>query len=167
MDRLTNCNARDEAQKNGLKFYDPPGPCRSGHNSKRYTRSGICRDCILKTYRKGSFSNSDKDRAIKTLVYVVDAEGRVKIGLAANIETRFQVIKTHCPLDVRLVYTTEYMFRGDARKIEDACHIKFKSKNIQGEWFLADYADVVEFIEELRKQRTVAGDFLQQEIGGV
>jgi hypothetical protein len=137
--------ARSEAKAEGRRFYNPPGPCRSGHTSMRYTNCGACVDCMLNRAMDASLS-------IPTKVYVFSAGGYVKIGVAETIKSRLQVTQTHCPFLVELAYESEPMGRGHAREVETRCHKTLERHSAQGEWFKVDSVYAVSMV------RAIVGD---------
>jgi hypothetical protein len=165
---LTNGPERQAAINNGDKFYFPPKPCRNGHLSKRYTAGAVCHECAqTRLYKNPSdvISAGTNERSIKTLVYVVEAGMYVKIGIAENIATRFQVLRTHCPIPARLAYTTISMARPHAKKIEERCHFNFKDSHSHGEWFEVGTDDVINFIKTMEPMRNEVAEVDPRQIG--
>ena len=72
----------------------------------------------------------------------------IKVGLAENIIARLQVLRTHCPIDVRVAYCSKPLPRNEARKIEHACHLFLIEKHVRGEWFVADASIAINFINK-------------------
>jgi len=87
---------------------------------------------------------SQDDKPRQSYVYAIGGDDHrfVKIGYSANPELRFTVIKTGCPLELRILRTWV-----GGEDLEDALHKRFAHYRRQGEWFEfpAD-KDVVEFI---------------------
>jgi hypothetical protein len=129
----------------------PPKPCRSGHVSKRYSNSGICWECArLKAAGEtmSALTQEETQRSIPTVVYVIRAGEFVKVGIAEDVSTRLQVLRTHCPIPASLVYATMPIPRRDARKIEALCAIALAGRATQGEWYRCDAEDAIAVIRE-------------------
>lgn len=93
-------------------------------------------------------STGDSFVSVLTSVYVIQAGEFIKVGLAENIIARLQVLRTHCPMDVRVAYCSKPLPRNEARKIEHACHLFLIEKHVRGEWFLADASIAINFINK-------------------
>ena len=53
---------RNEALSQGLKYYPMVKPCNRGHLSFRYSRSGLCRECVIQTGKKNYYSDVEKHK---------------------------------------------------------------------------------------------------------
>jgi len=81
-------------------------------------------------------------------VYVVECNGLYKIGMSGSVSRRISSLQTATPYDVKLVDT----FESDvAFEMEQHLHHVFAEKNVQGEWFSLDDADLerVRWIAEI------------------
>lgn len=67
-------------------------------------------------------------------VYAIGAIGHdgVKIGWAANPRKRLRDLQIGCPLGLTLLWAFP---TDDAVKVEGALHIRFRDRQIHGEWF--------------------------------
>ena len=147
--KLTDCRSRRVAVKEGKRFYDPGRACRNGHWSVRYTKGGSCVECTkARSNGFASITAKEEGRSAQTSVYVIETAGRVKIGIAENIDARLQVFRTHSPFPVELVFVTEPMPRTAARNVEKTAHGQFKDRNVHGEWFDIAAAEAVRAIKE-------------------
>ena len=149
---LTNCPERIEAQRLGHRFYQPPKPCRNGHDSKRYTNSGACVECSCIKYSPRMPHQSELDSSIQTVVYVITAGEYVKVGIAEDVGARLQVTQTHCPIEARLVYSTSPLPRALARAIEGWCAVSLADFATRGEWYRCDPAQAIAVIEDSYQQ---------------
>jgi hypothetical protein len=70
-----------------------------------------------------------------TYIYVVECAGKVKIGIAANVEARIGMMQLHCPVRINIVHRRLFETRTNARHAEKALHEKFSAHRIWGEWF--------------------------------
>lgn len=52
-----------DAQQQGLKFYCTGKPCKHGHVSDRYTKTGQCIECVKIQSAKWKAENTDKQKA--------------------------------------------------------------------------------------------------------
>jgi hypothetical protein len=81
-------------------------------------------------------------------LYLLNAWGtnKYKIGVTKNnVEKRIKQLQTGCPDEIILIN----QYKSDVyRKIESWLHRKFKSKKVEGEWFILDDSDVINFITE-------------------
>jgi hypothetical protein len=151
---LTNGPERAEARRLGQMFYMPPKPCRNGHSSKRYAVSGICVECSDQNNKPRAVTNEELTDSVATVVYVVEAGGYVKVGIAEDVASRFAVIKTNCPLPARVAFTTSPLPRPWARKAEAWCAFVLADKSAQGEWFKCGADEAVAAINEALLQDT-------------
>lgn len=142
--RLTDCPERDLAKSRGERFYFIDAPCRNGHTGKRYVNGGGCWACGMDEYR-GERTETHA-LAVPTSVYVIEAGEYIKVGLAENILKRLQVLKTHCPLPVRVAFCSRPIPRSEARKIEQSCHSFLIKFHVHGEWFKTDAVSAIKFI---------------------
>ena len=89
----------------------------------------------------------NKRDSVLTVVYVIKAGDFVKIGIAENVVTRLIVFRTHCPLEIELLFCSTSRPRPEAREIEICCHNHFSQHNVHGEWFKVNVEAVIEFIQ--------------------
>lgn len=72
-------------------------------------------------------------------VYVVECNGKYKIGKTSQPETRIPLLSTGNPEDI----TTYGLWRvHNALEIEQSLHELFRPKNVRGEWFKLDQIDL-------------------------
>ena len=88
-------------------------------------------------------------------VYVLEmSDGSVqiaKIGLSKNIRARAAKAKRDTGSTVKDIYFTPVMSRENARLVEWACHEKFSSRRVRGEFFSVDFAEVCAVVEYFAK----------------
>jgi hypothetical protein len=65
-------------------------------------------------------------------MYIVEANGHFKIGVATNIKKRISSLQTSCPFKLSLLKTWQH---DDALDLERLLHKKYKSFRCSGEWF--------------------------------
>jgi hypothetical protein len=70
-----------------------------------------------------------------TYIYVVECAGKVKIGIAANVEARIGMMQLHCPVRINIVHRRLFATRNNARHVEKQMHVKFAAHRLWGEWF--------------------------------
>lgn len=146
---LTNCQEREEALRLGNKFYTPPKPCRNGHASQRYSNSGVCVECATIKNAPRPELASEIANSIQTMVYVIEAGEFVKVGIAEDVGSRLQVLRTHCPLEANLVYCTKPLPRPVAKKIEGWCAFVLAEYSVRGEWYSCRSERAIEAIKQI------------------
>lgn len=85
-----------------------------------------------------------KDYKNQSLVYVLKANDRFKIGFTSNMEQRFKKVIGLCPYPLELIWT---LSTNDYKRIEKALHRAFKDKRIHYEWFLLSDDDVKSIVK--------------------
>jgi hypothetical protein len=105
-------------------------------------------ECFRIKYRGRGQTNAADALSVRTCVYVIEAGGRVKIGIAENLKTRLQVFRVHSPFPVSLLFSSETMPRSAARLVEKQMHKKFMSSKSHGEWFAVSAPEVVAAVKE-------------------
>lgn len=78
-----------------------------------------------------------------TRVYVIESEGRVKIGIAESPMVRLGYLQLACPFKLTLVAERQYASRREARDVEKALHQQFSDRRLWGEWFTISPSEVV------------------------
>ena len=69
-------------------------------------------------------------------VYIIGStqHNYYKVGISSDPEDRLRQILTHCPFEVKLLFTC---YKGDdAKNIEAQIHKQYKNYNCHREWFL-------------------------------
>jgi len=96
--------------------------------------------------KKGTFNKAAqhgefhlKEFKRESLVYLLKANDRYKIGFTTNMENRFRRCIGLCPYPLELIWTLK---TNDYRNIEKGLHKIFKEKRIHYEWFLLSDLDV-------------------------
>lgn len=82
-------------------------------------------------------------------VYVIECEGRIKIGKASKPRSRLSNMQVACPFPMRLRATAQFSDLNSAANAERMAHAKFQSGRIGGEWFSADVDEVVKYLASL------------------
>lgn len=105
----------------------------------------IIYDSKRKTYK--SFEDVNLNEDIKTnknkgFVYLLECEGKYKIGLTKNIVQRMRFFENTLPSYPNII---NYIISEDFRQIEKSLHIVFEEKRIKNEWFLLDENDLKTF----------------------
>lgn len=72
-------------------------------------------------------------------VYIIEVEGKYKIGISEDIEDRFKVLQTANPSEILLVHTFDTNRAGEAEKL---LHKIFGNKRIRNEWFALAPSDI-------------------------
>lgn len=70
-----------------------------------------------------------------TFLYVMECGGKVKIGIAANVEARIGHMQPGNPIKIEVRHTRQFATRTAARNVERSLHSRFAEKRIWGEWF--------------------------------
>jgi hypothetical protein len=68
-------------------------------------------------------------------VYIVRRDGRVKIGMTGNLETRLRALSNAAGAAVVVLETREFSTRLSAEWVERDLHRQFNDKRLIGEWF--------------------------------
>ena len=84
-----------------------------------------------------------------TIVYAIQVERFVKVGITSNLKMRVSGIETDCPFEVKVIYQSSAMPRFDARRIEVVTHAYFVNRRTRGEWFEVEPRQVVDFLSSL------------------
>ena len=84
------------------------------------------------------------------VVYVLlMSNGTVKIGMTQNLTERIKQLKYEKGLDTFKLYSSSFMLRDDAAKLEKALHEKYAPLRWRGEFYKARFVDVVADIKAL------------------
>lgn len=100
-------------------------------------------------------------RSIYLISAEIGEEKYYKIGITKRkVEQRIKDLKTGNPAD----FNIEKIYRTDkyANSIEKRLHSKFKSKKIDGEWFILEHEDIQKF-ESLCDQYYETFNMLQED----
>jgi phage regulator Rha-like protein len=81
------------------------------------------------------------------ILYVIQVNEYVKIGVTRNLELRMQTIQTASPYEINLCYQASL---NKACYVEKKLHNIFKNNRIRGEWFKVHPSKVIEAIETLK-----------------
>lgn len=95
-----------------------------------------------------------KDMKRKVVYALEMSNDTVKIGISSRIDQRIQELKNASGMDVLNIYKTKKLPHKLAMAIEAAAHKYFADVRLNGEYFNADFADVVNY---LRKQEKLGG----------
>lgn len=82
------------------------------------------------------------------VVYALKAREYFKIGMCADslaLRLRIVSLQIGCPFEIKLF---KHWYVDDCRKIEKELHIKFRHKNIRGEWFVLDEDEVNSILDK-------------------
>ena len=92
-----------------------------------------------------------------TLMYILEAKGKFKIGISRSFHKRLKTLQTSCPVRLQVVK----LFKNASKKKESIVHHLLRKLHAKGEWFeandtLANIAecspDIDTFIELIRKE---------------
>jgi hypothetical protein len=92
-----------------------------------------------------------KERGFGGYVYVLKVGNKVKIGRSQDPFTRIKAISTQIGEIIESIHVTESCYNFE--KIEIGMHEKFKKNRIQGEWFNADFDDVVDSLNNFNFEK--------------
>jgi len=115
--------------------------------SKRYASGGGCCECERENHHGVHLTHEQLLNSIQTVVYVISAGAYVKVGIAENVESRLQVLRTHCPLPASLEYCSKPMARPLAKRVEALCAYELADKAVRGEWYECSPEEVIEKIK--------------------
>ncbi len=76
-----------------------------------------------------------KFRSAPCSVYLMESEGRLKIGMSQDPKGRARTLSTGSGQEVRLVAEHRYSSRGEASRAESELHERFADYRLLGEWF--------------------------------
>lgn len=79
-----------------------------------------------------------------SMVYLMKASDRYKIGFTTNMGWRFRKVVGLCPYPLELIWILKTQ---DFRDIEKGLHNIFKSKRVHYEWFLLSQNDVDQILK--------------------
>lgn len=80
-------------------------------------------------------------------VYVIQAAaGVVKIGIAANVDTRLRDLQVANHHELKVLYKLEVANRHTAQALETLLHDRYASDSIRGEWFSINAERLIEDI---------------------
>lgn len=78
---------------------------------------------------------------------IIDGLGCIKIGIARDVQARLRAIRTDCPLKVELAGEIRCATRDKARWIERLLHKGLSYARVNGEWFMDDRPNTIDFID--------------------
>lgn len=85
-------------------------------------------------------------------VYIIEASGYFKVGLANNVSARKKALQTSNPHTLKVRYYVKLRSRADAKKVEAMMHKRFKKFQKRGEWFSANIEDLINGLIECSDQ---------------
>lgn len=146
---------RDQAiQRAGLKAYET-ALMAMGLSNAQDTSEFIEREINQTAWRQVEIE-AEGDGKIKMLtaaksderyVYVIAAEGAeeplCKVGIANSPEKRLKQLSTASPHNLRLEFSRH---SPEARAVEQAAHLHFRSHRRNGEWFAISTTDAIQFV---------------------
>lgn len=101
--------------------------------------------------RKRELGESKSPERGPGFVYLVKCAEKYKIGRTDCIKRRCRELAQSIPFPVELIHSARVR---DCRAMERFWHRRFRSKNVGGEWFELDDADVAVFKAESRPARS-------------
>ncbi len=81
-------------------------------------------------------------------VYLISAEGYVKIGITSQIVTRVQSLQHNHWARLELVHVHGTTTRDEAAAIESLAHAQLSQFWVRGEWFMVSVEEAVRAINE-------------------
>lgn len=96
----------------------------------------------------------------ETFLYVLESGGRVKIGIAKDVEERRINLEFGCPFPVATICQRRFSSRTLARRAERFLHSKFDDCRTHGEWFQMspeDAAKAVNDVDESAPEVAITG----------
>ena len=86
------------------------------------------------------------------VVYLLECDGKIKIGVAKSISSRIAAMQTGNPYQITLKGEYKTASEQKARRIEKELHAKFSAKQLLGEWFALDEQETLEAIQYVEKE---------------
>lgn len=85
------------------------------------------------------------------VVYLLECDGKTKIGIAKSISSRIASMQTGNPYEI--ILKAEYRVESEvkARELEKELHTKYSSKQLVGEWFNLDTDDIKEISDHIKE----------------
>lgn len=77
----------------------------------------------------------------RACVYILESQGKYKIGKAADFSTRLQSLQSGNPFELQVVLT---IFTEQYDRLERALHAIYAAKRFRGEWFDLNLTDIEE-----------------------
>lgn len=97
---------------------------------------------VYKTFDDVNLKAEIEANQDKGFVYLIECEGKYKIGFTRNIIQRMSFFKNTLPSYPRIV---NYIVSNDYKRLEKSLHILFNEKRIKNEWFLLEENDLKTF----------------------
>ena len=88
-----------------------------------------------------------KDRPMKTsdpIVYFIEGDGKIKIGVAQYVESRLRVLQAGSPVPLKILAVCPGGYER-----ESELHKRFADTRLYGEWFEAS-EDLMDFIQDMQ-----------------
>jgi hypothetical protein len=82
-----------------------------------------------------TFRRQGHNQEEPTHLYALECAGRVKIGIASNVENRVANLQMACPVKIEVAHTRLFPSRVRARMAERFLHSQFAEMRSWGEWF--------------------------------
>lgn len=90
--------------------------------------------------------STDKSFDLAVVYCLLTSEGTVKIGYTSNLTERIKTIRIEYKLDVLDYYSTSFMSREDAARIEEELKTRYAECAMGGEFFDVKFTDVRKII---------------------
>jgi hypothetical protein len=79
-------------------------------------------------------------------VYVMEMDGRIKVGRAADPHRRRATLRSSAPSEINLLFATG--IRDDGSLVESVAHKLLSAKRLQGEWFGVTAAEAIAAVND-------------------
>ena len=165
MNSTYHCSACKE-DKPSTEEHWMPSSLKVAVEKPHRTGIGYCKSCskisgaaYVKKLKDAKLTRSRKpvERNIKGKVYIIGPKDNkksqypYKIGISTGttIQTRLSGIQVGHWLDLEVIYESEVL--DHVRSVESKLHREYKAKNVRGEWFNINKAEIKEIKATLKK----------------
>ena len=90
---------------------------------------------------------------IANYVYIIECQGKLKIGKSQNPEQRLKELNTGNPNKLRLIHCEKFASQKASSEAEAMMHYYFEAEKIRGEWFKSNKKEAIEILNLLSQKR--------------